>query len=239
MQSKKQLFCFPFAGGSASFFDRIEKDLPDFDVVKLEYAGHGTRHREALSRNFDELANDMYARVRERCAGTGYALFGYSMGTISLVEVLKRILDRKEVFPPKSVFLAAHEPLTREAYRIRTGENQDDWVKERTIRFGSIPAKLLSNESFWRMYLPLYRADYTMIGQYRFEDLRLASSVPATVFYSETDTRPENMLLWKKIFVGDCAFYKFDGNHFFIREHHEEMARIIRKRIAGRENNDV
>ena len=44
MQDQDPLLCFPFAGGTASFFDMIEKDLEGIDLVKLEYAGHGTRH---------------------------------------------------------------------------------------------------------------------------------------------------------------------------------------------------
>ena len=43
---KPQCFCFPCAGGAATFFQGIEKDLPDAELVKMEYAGHGMRRKE-------------------------------------------------------------------------------------------------------------------------------------------------------------------------------------------------
>lgn len=239
MQNKKQIFCFTYAGGNASFFDNIEEDLPEFSVVKLEYSGHGTRHKEPLYQDFAELADDMYINIKRQYSGSRYALFGYSMGTISLVEVLKRIINCREMSLPSNVFLAAHEPQTKAELAGFAADELDDWVKYRTIKFGGVPEKLIHNKSFWRMYLPLYRADYSIIGKYKFEELGLVSKIPATVFYSEADTRYTDMELWKDIFVGNCKFYRYDGTHFFIQEHHAKMADIIRERMIGEETNDV
>lgn len=229
--SKPQLFCFPCAGGSAAFFDPIEKDLSGFELVKLEYAGHGARHKEPCYQDFDELSEDVYRRFKERYSGGDYALFGYSMGTIALVEILRRILDDSGMRPPLHAFLAAHEPHSKAELSDFTAGELDEWVKNRTIRFGAVPEKLQNNKSFWRMYLPLYRADYSAIGTYRFEDLTLRTAVPATIFYSETDTPRKEMEQWGNYFTGACAYYEFPGNHFFIQEHHNAMARIMDSQI--------
>lgn len=229
--SKPQLFCFTYAGGNASFFDLIEKDLSGFELVKLEYAGHGARHKEPCCKNFNELSEDVYCHLKECYSGGDYALFGYSMGTITLVETLKKILDDPGMKAPFHVFLAAHEPHSKMELSGFTAEESDEWVKGRTIRFGAVPEKLQNNKSFWRMYLPLYRADYSMIGKYKFEDLALCTAIPATVFYSETDTPREEMELWRKYFTGECAYHEFPGKHFFIQEHHNDMARIMDSRI--------
>lgn len=232
MQNKPQIFCFTYVGGNASFFDVIGKDLDGVDVVKLEYAGHGTRHKEPLYRDFDELADDVFRELKSRYAGGDYGLFGYSMGTIALAEVLKRILAVSNMKNPSGVFLAAHEPHTKSELLDFSDDELDEWVKERTIKFGGVPEKLLHNRAFWRMYLPLYRADYTLIGKYRFEKLDLKTEIPATVFYSETDTPLADMELWKNYFTGDCEYHRFDGTHFFMKEHHREMAKIIRERLG-------
>ena len=81
------------------------------------------------------------------------------------------------------------------------------------------------------MYLPLFRADYTLISAYRFEELTLKTTVPATVFYSETDTPYDEMRLWTKHFAGVCEFIPYDGSHFFIQQHYREMADVIRDRM--------
>ena len=225
--SKAQIFCYTYAGGSASFFDGIEKELPGFELVKPDYAGHGARRKEPFCRDFTELADDLFTRFRGDYAGGKYALFGYSMGAITAAEILKRILEDPELPEPAHVYLAAHEPHSKAELGGYAPDEPDERVKERTVRFGGIPERLLENRSFWRMYLPLYRADYSLIGRYRFEDLHFRTAVPATVFYSETDTPRTEMEAWRNWFTGSCEFAEFPGHHFFIQEHHSEMARII------------
>ncbi len=230
-----QLFCFTFAGGTASFFDQIGQDLAKSNIgcVKLEYAGHGARHREPLYCDYQELADDLFGQFQHIYAHSdcdNYALFGYSMGTITLVEILRRILA--SVLPaPKHIFLAAHEPHTKAELLTFTPDEMDECVKERTIRFGTVPEKLLNNKTYWRMYLPLYRHDYTLLAHYNFNNLNLQTTIPSTIFYSETDTPLKEMKLWEKYFRGRVEYCRYEGQHFFIQQHHEEMARVIADRL--------
>ena len=230
--SRLQLFCFTYAGGNASFFDEMERDLPCLDFVKLEYSGHGTRHKEPFYQSFDELADDMFQLLKRQYTGDRYALFGYSMGTIALVEVLKRIITDSDMRKPAYVFLAAHEPHSKAELIGFTMDEPDERVKNRTIRFGAVPGKLEQNQIFWRMYLPIYRADYSLIEKYSFEDLPVKVTIPAAVFYSENDTPEKEMKLWKQVFIDKCDFYRFEGTHFFIRDHHKEMADVIRLKLG-------
>ncbi len=230
VKKKPQLICFTYAGGTADFFNVIAPELDGIEVVKLDYAGHGARHRESHYQNFDDLAEDMLREVKLRLHGK-YALFGYSMGSVTLVEVLKRILTQR-LPAPSHVFLAAHEPHTKAELRGFSSEEMDKWVKNRTIDFGAVPEKLLNNKVFWRMYLPLYRADYTIIGKYEFEKLALQTEIPADIFYSETDTPRQEMDLWRNYFRGDCEYHCYEGNHFFIQENHAEMAAVIKYKLG-------
>lgn len=228
-----KLFCFTFAGGSAAFFDPLEQCIgTSIEVVKLEYAGHGTRHRENFYHSFSQLAEDLY-RVIRSCwhKGEDYALLGYSMGSIAAVETLKEILFDNELPPPVHMFLSAHEPHTKIELSGYSETDRDELIKARTIRFGGIPEELVDNKSFWRVYLPIYRADYTLIGNYDFQRLSLKSKIPTTVFYSETDTPYANMAQWKQIFIGECSFVRYEGNHFFIQKHCQEMADVIKRSL--------
>ena len=230
MNERTKLFCFTYAGGTASFFDTLEDNLENVDVIKLEYAGHGSRRKESFYADFNELAKDMFKKIREQISGE-YALLGYSMGSISLVEVLQQLIRAGEL-PPCHVFLAAHEPLAKSAFNGWTEDELDNMVKQRTIAFGDIPEKLVENEAFWRMYLPLYRADYSIISKYDFERLDLRTSIPATIFFSESDTPLSDMKLWRNYFVGNVDFHCYEGNHFFIREHYREMAEVIKEKLG-------
>ena len=231
--SKPQLFCFTYAGGNKGFFNDIKHDLNRVDLYAFDYAGHGERRKEPFYCSFDELADDLFDHLKTRIE-SGYALFGYSMGCIALVEVLKRIL-LEGITPPTHIFLAAHEPHSRSELIGFTEEELDEWVKERTVRFGGVPDKLRNNMTYWRTYLPLYRADYSIIGKYKFEELGLSTDISTTVFYSESDTPYDEMALWKRYFTGICDFFQYDGTHFFIQQHHKEMAEIIMRKMVRTE----
>ena len=208
-----QLFCFTYAGGTATFFDTIENELDGIEVVKLEYSGHGTRHREPLFYSFNDLSADIYRELKEEYKGGTYALFGYSMGTITLVEVLKRILNDPEIGLPASVFLAAHEPHSKtELSDFSPDILSDEWVKDVLASAMNPGLKAIS----------LVEA----MGE-----LELKTTVPATIFYSETDTPRKEMELWRNFFIGDCEFCCFEGKHFFIQQHYKEMTGIIQKRL--------
>lgn len=226
-----KLICFTIAGGNSSFYDQLKEELmPEIELIALEYAGHGSRCREPFYSDFAELANDMFAKMEEVLTEEEpYAILGYSMGSISTIEVLKIILQKQKKLPIH-VFLAAHEPFTKESLHNYSNEEMDGLVKARTIQFGAVPERLINNRSFWRIYLPVYRADYSIIGKYRFESMDFNSAISTTIFYSESDTPYSDMKSWQKYFTGDCEFIEYSGNHFFIKEHYNEIAQVIKKR---------
>jgi surfactin synthase thioesterase subunit len=230
---KMQLFCFTFAGGTAAFFEQLEQACEGkVDFIKLEYPGHGSRRKEKLCSSFDEVADDLGKVITSKYAGGEYGLLGYSMGSIAAIEILKRIPLTLTLPKPKHVFLAAHEPRAVVNLENIDENSMDEYVKTRTIQFGGVPECLYHNNSFWRMYLPLYKADYLMINKYDFSELELETDVPATIFYSETDTPIAEMKNWKKYFTNECEFMEYVGNHFFINDHYREMAEIIMERLA-------
>ena len=228
-----QLFCFTFAGGTAAFFSQLEEAcVSTIEFIKLEYPGHGSRHKEKICDTFQELSHDLYAQIREKYSGDEYALMGYSMGSIAVLETLQHMINMEELPSPKHVFLAAHEPRAMVVLEKYSPEELDDYVKKRTVRFGGVPEQLINNKSFWRMYLPLYKADYLMISKYDFEKMDFTTDIPATVFYSETDTPRSEMEHWKKYFTGSCEFVEYTGTHFFINEYYREMAVLIKERLG-------
>lgn len=227
-----KLICFTYAGGNSSFYDQLKNELlPDVNLIAAEYSGHGTRHRSPFYSDFDELANDMLVQIeKELDEKEPFAIMGYSMGSIAAIEVLSKLMVKKMPLPIH-VFLAAHEPYTKAVYTDYNRSDIDEFVKARTIQFGAVPEKLINNKSFWRMYLPIYRADYSIIGKYKFENLKLKSDIPATVFYSESDTPFADMKNWDRYFE-KIDFVKYSGSHFFIHEHFCAMAQEIKKRLV-------
>lgn len=237
MSKQILLFCFPFVGGTANFYNKLESCVPDnIKFIKLEYSGHGNRMKEPLYASFDDMVEDLYPVIfntLEQYQEYEYGLFGYSMGSISAFVILQKIMSENSCRKPEYIFLAAHTPGRITNLFTLSSDETDENIKERTIQFGGVPEKLLNNQSFWRMYLPMYKADYKMLAEYDFEVINFQSCISATIFYSEEDTKYEDMIGWKKFFVGKCEYIKYDGTHFFINKYYQEMAKIICNRLEN------
>ena len=232
MHNKKfLLFCFPFAGGTADFYNNLEKACGDsVQFIKLEYSGHGTRMKEPLYHSFDELTDDLYPWILNTLIANpnmDYSMIGYSMGSIAMFDMLMRIVKDGKCRRPWGVFLAAHQPQPIQSLRDIPADGIDDWVKERTIEFGGTDKRLFHNKSFWRLYLPIFKADYKMIADYEFDGVDFLTDIPAMVFYSEEDTPYVEMTEWKNFFTGVCDFVEYTGSHFFIEEYYQDMADVI------------
>ena len=171
-----KMFCFSYAGGNADFFNGLKKEVSamGMELIALDYPGHGGRRREAFLSDFYELSLDLLNKVKSMLdKEEEYALMGYSMGSITATEIVRRIVEEGVMQEPQHVFLAAHEPKTLRALENIPDDMQEDVLKERTISFGAVPEELVDNQTFWRMYMPLYKADYRMIGRYDFGYLNL------------------------------------------------------------------
>lgn len=227
-----QLFCFSYAGGTANFFNSLDEYLRGISVNKFEYSGHGKRHKEPFYKNMHELALDAVKYIESgiNLLNDEYAILGYSMGSIAVAEILKIIID-KNILLPKHIFLAAHEPkLFNEIEKLNI-EYSDDFIKDRTIKFGGVPTSLINNKIFWRTYLPVLRSDYLLISKYDFNLLQLNIKIPTTVFYSESDTPLSEMEKWKNFVTGEIEFICYKGNHFFIYDHVEDICNVIKSKI--------
>ncbi len=237
------LFCFPFAGGTAEFYDKLENACGEtVKFVKLEYPGHGTRIKEPLSHSFAELTNDLYPQIIDtlnKNPDMDYSMIGYSMGSIAMFDMLKRVVFDNKCRKPWRVFLSAHQPQPIKALRNIPADGIDDWVKERTIDFGGIDRRLFHNKSFWRVYLPIFKADYQMIADYDFGSDSFRTEIPATVFYSEEDTPYEEMVGWREYFTESCEFVEYTGSHFFIETYYEDMAEVIKSQYRRDRTGEV
>ncbi len=63
MQHTK-LFCFPYAGGSASMYHHFRNRVKDtIELYPIEIVGKGSRMCEDFNRDFNELINDVIKRM--------------------------------------------------------------------------------------------------------------------------------------------------------------------------------
>ena len=233
-----KLIIVPFAGGlKRDFDDFISRFDESWDIHVLEYPGHGSRRTESYAKDFADLVEIM---AKDVCnivtnpandgicddgADSEYILFGYSMGSIVSYEMAVRNLIPK----PKLIVEASHRPPNIE-WESKTYVSLDDrtfWSKIRLLgAMDNMEESLLDNRVYRRMYFDPIRQDYRLISTYKARCEKVPG-VPAVCFYSKQDVPDDEMYQWK-LFYDDIKIYPMGDNHFFIFDHAEEMADIIK-----------
>lgn len=223
-----QLFLLPYAGGRADAFAPLIARLDSFiDPVAVEYPGRGQRADEPLVSSHEDFFQDVAEFIRSRRKmGLPYALFGYSMGAAFVYELTSRcVLDR----PPIHLFYGARACIADDSMQEMT----DGEILSRAKQLGGFSPKLLENPRLFSVFTHPLVDDFHIAAQYRYTPGE-RPKCDCSVFYSEADTPYHTVLGWKNLTDGSTDFHAFSGNHFFIREHDQEIAHLISQKLKER-----
>ncbi len=232
MEKQIKLFCIPYAGGKAEMFRELAGYLPDrISVIPLEYAGHGTRAKEAFYADFTEMTTDIASKIEKQLDGNeDFALFGYSMGSLVAYEIVARKLLKKQ---PEHLFLASHEAPGMEWESKGYSEMDDVTFAKAIVAFGGFDRfeeRFLENRHFRRMIFDPIRQDYRLITSYHWEETERLS-VPGTLFFAPDDVPVEKAEQWRLRFHAPLELIEIGKNHFFIKDEPEKLAGLIRERM--------
>lgn len=216
-EARLRLFCFPFAGGSASALHRWADLGPLVEVLAVQYPGRETRFNEALYRSIPALVESLGPLVRQ-LLDRPFAFFGYSLGALISLE-LAHWLQGVGAPAPLELMLAAGSPPHRErGKRIHTLPDAD-FISE-LRRYGGTPQQVLAHRELLELLLPMLRADFELAAEYhRSPEPRLAT--PLTVWGGAEDPQPSPRLLteWRDFTTGDFGLHVVPGGHFFLFAH--------------------
>ncbi|MEY8742625.1 thioesterase II family protein [Bacillales bacterium AN1005] len=88
---KINLFCIPFAGGSAVVYSKWKKNTDSFiQIHEVELPGRGRRMNEPLIDNMEAMVEDIFYSIKNNLTEP-YALFGHSMGGLLTYELCHKI----------------------------------------------------------------------------------------------------------------------------------------------------
>ncbi|WP_224360651.1 thioesterase II family protein [Hyalangium versicolor] len=213
--ARARLFCFPFAGGSASVFQRwAQAGLASADVIAVQYPGRETRIREPLCRHVPELVQALGPVLRP-LLDRPFAFLGYSLGTYVALE-LAHWLQQEAAPAPLGLMLAAgaspHQMQGRKLYTLRDGELLAELGK-----YGGTPPQVLEDRELMEVLLPVLRADFEMAEEYR-RRMEPGLSLPFNVWGGQEDTSPSPQALegWREYTTGPCTLQVLPGGHFFM-----------------------
>jgi medium-chain acyl-[acyl-carrier-protein] hydrolase len=228
---KTKLFCFAYAGGSASFYAPWKKQLgPYIEMHAFEYAGRGRRVTDPLFGSINDMVDDIMNQLTPHFCNSSYALFGHSMGGSVVYELTKRISVAKLPMP-REIFIsgkgAPHLPKRHTIlYKL-----QDPEFRINLIKLGGVSDDFFDTPELAQLFLPVIRNDLRLAETYVVEEIIPVDCNISVLHGKEEDLNEEEINEWRQYTNGTCKWYPFSGGHFFIKDHTADITNIISRTL--------
>ncbi|MQL61915.1 alpha/beta fold hydrolase [Streptomyces vinaceus] len=229
------LYCLPYAGCSARVYDVWQAGLPDsINVVPLELPGRGSRCTDHPLDTLPELLQDL---TRGLSAGdrVPYSVFGHSFGAIIAYELTRYLVSQG--YPgPRSLIVSACRAPHLATPEVAIFDRPDGDFKRGLRRVGGTPEELLENDELMELYIPVIRADYTILDNYHCDPVQ-DLSCPILGLYGDADPDADkaSMSAWGAYTSGSFSLESIEGDHFFL---HHATEQVI-QRVGAHLNNDL
>ncbi|MEU9148259.1 alpha/beta fold hydrolase [Streptomyces sp. NPDC048349] len=226
-----RLFCFPHAGGSASYYFPVSRALsPRADVVAVQYPGRQDRRHEACVDDVRTLADRVFAELWPWC-DRPVALFGHSLGATLAFEVALR-LEAAGV-TPAALFASGRRAPSRHRDDERLHLAPDDRLLATIRRMSGTDPAVLADDELLRAVLPAIRGDYKAAETYRYlPGPALACPVVVLNGDSDPEVSSQEAAAWAGHTEGPCSFHLFPGGHFYLNQHAAEVIGLVRQQLA-------
>lgn len=237
--ARLRLFCFPYAGGSASIYRGWENYVPPgVEVYAVQPPGRGSRFREPAPDRMDSLVAAV-ANAIEPYLDTPIVLFGHSLGAFTSFELSHRLRMQFGVNVEHLFVSGARGPhLPRNRHNIHDLSEAEFFTELKTLN--GTPPEVLENPELMRMFSTTLRADFAIVETYKASPQRPPLNCPISVFGGLDDTLAarEDLEAWKVHTTGSFDLWQLPGDHFFIHTSDSLILRILSReltRLIGRD----
>ncbi|HKV41007.1 MAG TPA: alpha/beta fold hydrolase [Blastocatellia bacterium] len=211
------LFCFPYAGGTAMVYrDWSARLPPSVRVMAVEMPGRGNRLKEPPFTSMSTLVAAL-AEVIKPLLDVPFVFFGHSMGAIIAFELAKRLRSDRNCEPRLLVVSGRRAPQIPDSKPIKYDLPKEEFMEE-LRRIDGTPKEVLEHAELMELMLPLLRADFQLIRTYQYTaDTRLRCPISAYGGLEDDEETRELMLPWREQTNSAFVLRMVPGAHFFLR----------------------
>jgi len=223
-----RMLCVPYAGGSAAVYHRWSGMLPNGVAAwPLRLPGRDARFSEPLATDLRSLVRDAAAALAPVLAEP-FAVFGHSLGAFIGYELVRRLAEDWDL-QAALLMVAARDAPQVPTYRgtIHTLDD-DEFIEVLDRQYCAIPPMLREDRQMRAVYLPILRADATMLETYSHTPgapLRCPIAVYGGT--GDTATTSAGLAAWRELTTGGSAVTMLDGGHFFLESGLDRLLGLV------------
>ncbi|EOW9528546.1 thioesterase II family protein [Bacillus cytotoxicus] len=218
-----RIFCFPHAGGSASYFYRWMDYFPDWiDICPIQLPMRENRSSEealeSIHSCIERLTDDISSYVE-----IPFAIFGHSMGGLLGLE-WAHYLQRKYNISATMLFISGTVPPHIFEKQKKISGLSDFLFLQEIIKYGGFPDEILEYQDIKSYVLPILRHDFSLIENSNFSS-RIKLSIPLSIYGGDNDAfvSLKDLDQWKEYSDDYIEVNQFTGGHFYLNEHYRQV----------------
>ncbi|MCW8128218.1 thioesterase II family protein [Microbulbifer halophilus] len=227
-----RVFCFPYAGASASLavFREWASFLPaDVQLIAVELPGRGRRYGTPLVRSLHSLVEQILTAIRP-LTGLPYTFVGHSIGALLAFELARAMRDKGLRLPETLLVSGKRAPQLPHKQRLHLLPDNELILALKD--YNGTPDAVLEHPELMELFLPILRADFSLAETYRHIP---AAPLPIPIHaYGGVDdpgVKQECLEPWRSHTSTDFNLEMLPGDHFFIEK---EARQAMRERLVAR-----
>lgn len=221
------IICFPFAGGSASFFASWSRLMPEeTGIIPVLYPMRELRMFEKMLDTVGELADEL-AEEKELFEKK-FIMFSHCTGSLVAYETARRLYEKHGISP--EMFVTASEPSPRNTIiNSDVFDMNDEQFIEYSVNLKLLDKEMTKNESFMKYYYPAFKSDFLMHQRYNAELPKFIFNCPVMALRGKDDALSTTEIIkdWSSYTKSQFYYKEFSGGHFFIEKHKESVIDMI------------
>jgi medium-chain acyl-[acyl-carrier-protein] hydrolase len=228
-----RLFCFHYAGGSASAYRSWANRLPEWvELLPVQLPGREGRISETPINTVSELVNALRSALKPYLTPYPFALFGHSMGGLIAYE-LARSLELSGESQPSLLMVSSYPApqIHLDEYKI-AGLPEESFLFELNRRFNTIPDSMRQNQELIDLLMPMLRADFSLTENYRYNPGK-PLTCPVMVYGGTDDPeiKESDLTPWELQTTGTFNLRLFRGDHFYFQKSSENLLSDISSQL--------
>lgn len=228
-----RLLCVPYAGGGAVAFHGWAELLPAaVELCVLRLPGREARVREPLRTDLAALVAEAADALEADPAGP-YALFGHSLGALVAFELAREL--RRRGRPPVHLAVSGkYAPQVPLRHPPVYGLPDAEFLDALDRRFAAIPPLIRDDPVARNFYLPILRADATMLETYAYRpEPPLGCPLSAHGGRSDPEVSPADLAGWAKQTAAGFRLATYPGGHFYLQPERAALVAAVAADLTG------